>query len=143
MRPPPGPAIKASDHASKGNSGLRLRCGRGRLKGRPLSSYGGGSISHSVALSYRFRVSMPVAEFPRALFCGHVSDEKQMAWVIHYRDEINNRDVTSSEISTRQAAMDQACSSLQDPGRAVSHIAGPNNQRIETAEIRKWCSGQQ
>jgi hypothetical protein len=72
-----------------------------------------------------------------------MSEEKQMAWFIHYRDEISKRDITSSEISTRQAAMDQACSLLQDPGRAVSHIDGPNNQRIEIADIRKWCSGQQ
>jgi hypothetical protein len=31
------------------------------------------------------------------------------SWVVHYRDEINKRDVISSEISTREAAMDQAC----------------------------------
>jgi hypothetical protein len=66
-----------------------------------------------------------------------------MGWIIHYRDVINRRNVTSSEISTRQGAMDQACSLLREPGHTVSHIAGPNSERIEIADIRKWCSGQQ
>ena len=37
-----------------------------------------------------------------------------MTWVVHYRDEINKRDVISSDISTRQAAMDQACLLLRE-----------------------------
>ena len=31
-----------------------------------------------------------------------------MAWVIHYRDVIKGREVTSSEIGTRESAMDRA-----------------------------------
>jgi hypothetical protein len=29
-------------------------------------------------------------------------DLKPMAWVVHYRDELNKRDVISSEISTQE-----------------------------------------
>lgn len=65
-----------------------------------------------------------------------------MAWVVYYRDEANARDVISSEISTRQAAMDQGCLLLRERF-TVSHIAGPNNVRIEIDEIIKWCAGQQ
>lgn len=61
-----------------------------------------------------------------------------MAWFIHYRDEINGRDVISSEISTQEGAMDQACLLLRERF-TVSHIAGSNNKRIQIADIRKWC----
>lgn len=64
---------------------------------------------------------------------------KPMTWVVHYRDEINKRDVISSDISTRQAALDQACLLLRERF-TVSHVAGPNNERIEIADIRKWCA---
>jgi hypothetical protein len=67
---------------------------------------------------------------------------KPMAWIVYYRDEINKCDLISSEISTRQAAMDQACLLLRERF-AVGHIAGPNNRRIQIAEIRKWCAEQQ
>jgi hypothetical protein len=63
---------------------------------------------------------------------------KPMEWVVYYRDEINKRDLISSEISTREAAMDQACLLLRERF-TVGHIAGPNNRRIQIAEIRKWC----
>jgi hypothetical protein len=66
-----------------------------------------------------------------------------MAWVIHYRDVINGREVTSSAIGTRESAMDQAHTLFRKPGCAVSHINGPNNQRIEIPEISKWRSGRQ
>ncbi len=32
-----------------------------------------------------------------------------MAWVVHYWDEINNRNISSSEISTQEEAMQKAC----------------------------------
>jgi hypothetical protein len=64
---------------------------------------------------------------------------KPMTWLVHYRDEIAKRDVISSNISTRQAAMDQACLLLQERF-TVTYIAGPNNERIEVADIRKWCA---
>jgi hypothetical protein len=66
-----------------------------------------------------------------------------MAWVIHYRDVIKGREVTSSEIGTRESAMDQARTLFCEPGCAVSHIVGPNNQRIEIPEISKWRPGKQ
>jgi len=36
-----------------------------------------------------------------------------MAWVVHYWDEINNRNISSSEISTRDDAMQKACNLMQ------------------------------
>ena len=32
-----------------------------------------------------------------------------MAWFVHYWDEINNRNISSSEISTRDDATQKAC----------------------------------
>ena len=32
-----------------------------------------------------------------------------MAWFVHYWDEINNRNISSSEISTQEDAMQKAC----------------------------------
>ena len=62
-----------------------------------------------------------------------------MAWFVHYWDEINNRNIYSSEISAREDAMREACG-LTREGHVVSHVAGPNRERIDIVEIRTWCS---
>jgi hypothetical protein len=62
-----------------------------------------------------------------------------MAWFVHYWDEINNRNIRSSEVSVREDAMRKACS-LMCAGRVVSHVAGPRDERIDVIDIRKWCS---
>jgi len=62
-----------------------------------------------------------------------------MAWFVHYWDEINNRNIRSSEIRTGEDAMQKACS-LMEQGRVVSHVAGPNSQRIDIVDIRNWCA---
>ena len=62
-----------------------------------------------------------------------------MAWFVHYWDEINNRKICSSEISAREDAMRKACSLMRE-GHVVSHVAGPNRERIDIVEIRTWCS---
>ena len=66
-------------------------------------------------------------------------EHEQMAWVVHYWDEINNRNISSSEISTQEDAMQKACNLMQQ-GHVVSHVAGPNGERIDIVDIRKWCS---
>ena len=43
-----------------------------------------------------------------------------MAWLVHYWDEINNRNICSSEISAREDAMRKACSLMRE-GHVVSH----------------------
>ena len=43
------------------------------------------------------------------------------------------------EISTRDGAMDKACSLIRQ-GHVVSHVAGPNAERIDIVDIRKWCA---
>ena len=62
-----------------------------------------------------------------------------MAWFVHYWDEINNRNICSSEISAREDAMRKACSLMRE-GYVVSHVAGPNDERIDIVNIRAWCS---
>ena len=59
-----------------------------------------------------------------------------MAWFVHYWDEINSRNIRSSEISTREDAMQKACS-LMRGGYVVSHVAGPHGERIDIIELRK------
>jgi hypothetical protein len=71
---------------------------------------------------------------------GAALEHEQMAWVVRYWDEINKRNITSREISTREDAMDEACSLMQR--HTVSHVAGPNGERIDIKEIREWCSAQ-
>jgi hypothetical protein len=51
----------------------------------------------------------------------------KMAWFVYYWDEINNRNIPSSEISAREDAMRKACSlnardssSLTSVGRTVT-----------------------
>jgi hypothetical protein len=61
-----------------------------------------------------------------------------MAWVIHYWDEINKRNISSREIGTREAAMDEACSLMER--HTVSHVAGLGGERVDIIEIRDWCS---
>ena len=39
-----------------------------------------------------------------------------MAWFVHYWDEINNRNICSSEISAREDAMRKACSLIPTRG---------------------------
>jgi hypothetical protein len=62
-----------------------------------------------------------------------------MAWYVHYWDETNGRNIRSSEISTREDAMRNACS-LMRGGYVVSHVAGPHGERVDIKELRKWCS---
>jgi hypothetical protein len=57
----------------------------------------------------------------------------------HYWDEINNRNIRSSEISAREDAMRKACSLMRE-GCVVSHVAGPNGERVDIVDIRAWCS---
>jgi hypothetical protein len=66
-------------------------------------------------------------------------EREQMAWLVHYWDEINNRNICSSEISAREDAMRKACSLMRE-GHVVSHVAGPNGERIDIVDIRTWCS---
>ena len=54
-------------------------------------------------------------------------------------DETNNRNICSSEISAREDAMRKACSLMRE-GYVVSHVAGPNDERIDIVDIRAWCS---
>jgi len=35
--------------------------------------------------------------------------------------------------------MQKACS-LMEQGHVVSHIAGPNGERIDIVDIRNWCA---
>jgi len=58
-----------------------------------------------------------------------------MAWVVHYWDESNNRNISSSEISTQEDAMQKACNLMQQ-GHVVSHVAGPNGERIDKGRQR-------
>ena len=62
-----------------------------------------------------------------------------MALFVPYWDEVNNRNICSSEISAREDAMRKACS-LMSEGHVVSHVAGPNRERMDIVEIRTWCS---
>jgi hypothetical protein len=63
----------------------------------------------------------------------------EMAWFVRYWDEINNRNICSSEISAREDAMWKACSLMRE-GYVVSHVAGPNGERVDIVDIRAWCS---
>ena len=63
----------------------------------------------------------------------------KMASFVHYWDEVNNRNIRSSEISAREDAMREACSLMRE-GYVVSHVAGPNDERIDIVDIRAWCS---
>ena len=65
-----------------------------------------------------------------------------MAWFVRYWDEINNRNIRSSEISAREDAMRKACSLMRE-GFVVSHVAGPNGERIDIVDIRAWCGRRQ
>ena len=58
-----------------------------------------------------------------------------MAWFVHYWDEINNRNIRSTEISAREGAMRKACSLMRE-GFVVSHVAGPDGERIDIVDIR-------
>ena len=62
-----------------------------------------------------------------------------MAWFVHYWDEINNRNICTSEISAREDAMRKACSPMRE-GSVVSHVAGPNGERVDVVDIRAGCS---
>ena len=57
-----------------------------------------------------------------------------MAWFVHYWDEINNRNIRSSEIRAGEDAMQKACS-LMEQGHVVSHVAGPNGERIDIVAV--------
>ena len=62
-----------------------------------------------------------------------------MASLVHYWDEINDRNICSSEISTREDAMRKACSLIRE-GHVVSHVTGPNRERMDLVDVRAWCS---
>jgi hypothetical protein len=66
-------------------------------------------------------------------------ERKQMGWFVHYWNEIDNRNVCTSEMSAREDAMRKACSLMRE-GHVVSHVAGPNGERIDIVDIRTWCS---
>jgi hypothetical protein len=70
---------------------------------------------------------------------GQTRSASKMAWFVHYWNEIDNRNVCTSEISAREDAMRKACS-LMHEGHIVSHVAGPNGERIDIVDIRTWCS---
>jgi hypothetical protein len=61
-----------------------------------------------------------------------------MGWFVHYWNEIDNRNVCTSEMSAREDAMRKACSLMRE-GHVVSHVAGPNGERIDIVDIRTWC----
>jgi hypothetical protein len=62
-----------------------------------------------------------------------------MAWFVHYWDEINCRNIRSSEMGTREDALRKACSLILE-GFVVSHVAKSHGERIDIVELRKWCS---
>ena len=66
-------------------------------------------------------------------------EREQMAWFVHYWDEINDHNIRSSEIRAREDAMRKACSLMRE-GYVVSHVAGPNGERVDIVDIRAWCS---
>ena len=66
-------------------------------------------------------------------------EREQMAGFVHYWNEIDNRNVCSSEISAREDAMRKACSLMRE-GHIVSHVAVPNGERVDIVDIRTWCS---
>jgi hypothetical protein len=78
------------------------------------------------------------AEILRLRF-GPMPGVSKMAWFVHYWDEINNRNIRSSEISAREDAMRKACSLMRE-GYVVSHVAGPDDERVDIVDIRAWCS---
>ena len=46
-----------------------------------------------------------------------------MAWFVHYWDEINNRNISSSEISSRDDAMQKACNLMQQEHSSLTSLA--------------------
>jgi hypothetical protein len=62
-----------------------------------------------------------------------------MVWFVHYWDEINSRNIRSSEMCSREDALRKARSLMREGGM-VSHVAGPNGERIDIVDIRAWCS---
>jgi hypothetical protein len=61
-----------------------------------------------------------------------------MGWFVHYWDEIDKRNVCSDATSEQQGAMLKACCLMRE-GRVVSHVAGPNGERVDIMDLRKWC----
>jgi hypothetical protein len=53
-----------------------------------------------------------------------------MGWFVHYWDEIDKRNVCSDATSEKQDAMRKACCLMRE-GRVVSHVAGPNGERVD------------
>jgi hypothetical protein len=47
--------------------------------------------------------------------------------------------IRSSEISAREDAMRKACRLMRE-GYVVSHVDGPNGERVDIVDIRAWCS---
>jgi hypothetical protein len=62
-----------------------------------------------------------------------------MGWFVHYWDEIDKRNVCSDATSEQQGAMLKACCLMRE-GRVVSHVAGPNGERVDIMDLRKWCA---
>ena len=53
-----------------------------------------------------------------------------MAWFVHYWDEINNRNICSSEISAREDAMRKACSLMREGYVSLTWLARMMNASI-------------
>ena len=62
-----------------------------------------------------------------------------MGWSVHYWDKIDKRNVCSDSTNEQQGAMRKACC-LMRAGRVVSHVAGPNGERVDIMDLRKWCA---
>jgi hypothetical protein len=61
-----------------------------------------------------------------------------MGWLVHSWDEIDKRNVCS-DATSEQGAMRKACCLMRE-GRVVTHVAGPNGERIDIIDLRKWCA---
>jgi hypothetical protein len=79
-------------------------------------------------------------EDPRRLGIGSVVIKaKELRHYSGKGGRLDNRNIHSSEISAGEDAMQKACS-LMEQGHVVSHIAGPNGERIDIVDIRDWCA---
>ena len=60
-----------------------------------------------------------------------------MAWFVHYWDEINNRNIRSSEIRTGEDAMQKACS-LMHQGHVGLHAQRTNRGYLLYRCVDHW-----
>ena len=59
-------------------------------------------------------------------------------WTVHYYDQRLNRNETSREFKSEEAAMYQACDMMRK-GMRVDNVRGPGARRIGEAEMVSWC----